>query len=496
MKHSLLSNKLISKLIFSFLAILFFAGICFTIGALYFSEKYYSEATQRLHANLAQDLIDEKFSNESPFEASGEINKKIFGDIMHEMMAINRAIEVYLLNSEGVVQYSVVLDHNAPETKNNKIDVEPLDKFISKKGDGFILGEDPKDKTKKEVFSVAKFSNENFDGYIYILLAGKDFLKTKDTLFSSYAMKIGIGILSLTLLFTSILGILSVWYLTKNLRELVIAAKRFKEGDLEYRILNAEKSDIATVTTTFNEMAETILEDINKIQSIENLRRELIANISHDLRTPLAIIQGYIETLQIKKDQLSDDQKEHYLNTISTGALKLAKLISQLFEYSKLEANQVKPKKEPFFISDLANDIYSTYQFLAQKKNISFQLDLTQELPLVFADISLVERAFQNLLDNALKFTPENGNIVLKIFPKDKTIEISIIDSGPGIKKENQNLIFDRYRQTKNIGENDGAGLGLAIVKKILELHHSSIKVISNPNEGATFSFTLPVYIY
>lgn len=494
MKNSLLSISLIRKLILSFLAILVVAGIAYTISSVYLSEKYYAETTQRLHANLAQDLIDEKFTNESPFQGNGEINKALFGDIMHDMMAVNRAIEVYLLNPEGVVQYSVVLDHEAPETNNRRIALEPINTFIENKGQGYFLGEDPKDPSKKQVFSAAKFEKENMEGYIYILLAGRDFLNTRELLFGSYILKMGLGNLMLTLLFTSLLAILSVWYLTKNLRELVHATRRFQQGDLQYRIKDAEKSDLATVTTTFNEMADTILEDMNKLQSIESLRRELIANISHDLRTPLAIIQGYIETLQMKGKELTQEQKDHYLNTIENGSKRLAKLITQLFEYSKLEANQIEPKKEPFLISELANDIYSNYAILAQKKNIHLDLNMDDNLPLVFADISLVERAIQNLMDNALKFTPDDGTISIGILKKNEHVEIHIKDSGPGIQTENQALIFERYRQTKSGKKNEGAGLGLAIVRKIVELHNSTIKVDSIPNDGAKFTFTLPVH--
>ena len=241
-------------------------------------------------------------------------------------------------------------------------------------------------------------------------------------------------------------------------------------------------------------MAETILGDMDKIKSLEKLRRDLIANISHDLRTPLAIIQGYIETLQMKENELSKEEREDYLNKINSSGERLSKLISQLFEYSKLEANQIEPEKEPFLISELANDIHRNYQVLAKKKNIILHLNMEKQIPLVFADISLVERAIQNLMDNALKFTPEGGEVTVEIHTNSKDVEIAIKDSGPGITKEEQQLVFERYRQTKTGKQKEGAGLGLAIVRKIMELHNASIEVLSKPNEGTTFSFSLPIY--
>lgn len=307
-------------------------------------------------------------------------------------------------------------------------------------------------------------------------------------------MRLGLGGSLLTLVFATLLGVLAIMYLTRSLRKIIYAAKRFQEGDLKYRIENAEKTDLSNVATTYNHMADTILSDIEKLKSVEQLRQELIANISHDLRTPLSIIQGYIETLHMKDGELSPEERKEYLNTITRSSERLSKLVAQLFEYSKLESNQIQPEKEPFLISELANDIHRNYSLLAEKQQIELNLNMTEKIPLVFADISLVERAIQNLMDNALKFTPKGGRVDVKIEAMNEHVEVTIQDSGPGIKMENQALIFERYRQTKTGQQKEGAGLGLAIVKKIIEIHDSKIKVFSKPNEGTAFSFSLPVY--
>lgn len=489
-----LTTKFVVKLILTFFTIILMAGIGYTVTSIYFSNQYFYQTTQRLNASLAEDLVAEKFSNTTPFDSTGTVNKALFGDIMHNMMAVNRAIEVYLLDAQGHVLYSVVLDHKIPETEQRKIDLGPIHEFIRSDGKKYILGEDPKDPAKQTIFSAAKFNRNGQEGYIYIILAGKDFLATRSDLFNGYLMHIGLGGSLLTLFFSTFLGILAIWHLTRSLRKIIYAAKRFQDGDLKYRIENADGTDLANVATTFNNMADTILSDIEKIKSIDQLRQELIANISHDLRTPLSVVQGYIETLHMKNDQLSVEEQKGYLKIISSGSERLSKLISQLFEYSKLESNQIQPKKEPFLISELANDIHGNYSMLAKNKNITLRLSMSDDIPLVFADISLVERAIQNLMDNALKFTPENGEIVMKIIPLETHVEIVIQDSGPGIDKESQALIFERYRQTKIGKEKEGSGLGLAIVKKIMDIHDSEITVLSNPNEGTEFSFELPIY--
>lgn len=269
--------------------------------------------------------------------------------------------------------------------------------------------------------------------------------------------------------------------------------RRFREGDTSVRIPNAERSDVAMLATNFNEMADTLEAQMEEIRGIDKLRRELIANVSHDLRTPLAILKGYIETLQIKKDRLSVVEQDQYLEIIEDSSDRLANLITQLFEYSKLEAKQITPNKEPFSIADLAGDLLASNKVIADKKNIRLRLKAEEKTPLVFADISLVERAIQNLLDNALKFTPEDGFISLELEPTMSTVKILVRDSGPGISEVEQAYIFERYKQTRTDHARQGVGLGLAIVKKIMELHNTTIRVESSSGVGSVFQFALPV---
>lgn len=229
----------------------------------------------------------------------------------------------------------------------------------------------------------------------------------------------------------------------------------------------------------------------NQIKVTANLRKELMANISHDLRTPITVMQGYIETMQMKINTVSNLDKERYLNVLLSNAKKLSLMISQLFEYSKLETEQVKPNKESFPIKELAKDIVSDYEIIAEKQRVKVDLDCTAEIPNVFADIVLIERVIQNLINNALKYTPEDGTITICLMDKDGQVEVEITDTGKGISEADQKVIFDRYHKGKS---SNGAGLGLTIVKKILELHESTIRVTSQLNQGTTFIFTLPSY--
>ena len=173
----------------------------------------------------------------------------------------------------------------------------------------------------------------------------------------------------------------------------------------------------------------------------------------------------------------------------------MEKLVNKLFELSKLEADQVQPVKEPFFVSDLISDISNKYQLLAKNKSITLNTRLSKESQQVFADLSLIERVMQNLIGNALKFTASGGHIVIQTSKVEKGIKVSVSDTGIGISETEKKLVFERYYKGHNVTRHKGnTGLGLAITKKILDLHDSSLLLKSQVNEGSTFAFELPLY--
>jgi len=488
-----LTPRLVKKLWIAFILIIVLMGASYIFITGYFVNKYNRATVQRVNADVANHLIEEKFQDESPFLEDGSVNKPLFGDLMHDMMAVNRSIEVYLLDKTGELLYSVVLDHseNAP---SKSVSLAPIQSFIASDGKEHILGDDPRNPGKQKIFSAAKFEVDDREGYIYIILAGEQFQLVSSNLLGQYFTKLGAGALLLTMLFAVVIGLLSIWFLTKNLRLITQTVRKFHEGDLKARIANPEKSDIEVFAKSFNEMADSIVGNMDKMQSVDLLRRELIANVSHDLRTPLAILKGYIETLQIKRDSLTEMEKQEYLQITHDNVDKLSNLINQLFEYSKLEAEQVVPVKEPFSITELSHDLIAKFNVLAEQKQIDLQLDNPKENCMVFADVSLVERALQNLIENAIKYTQPKGKVTLSLNNKGENVEIDITDTGTGIPIKEQPFIFDRYKQVDKHTKKQGYGLGLAIVKKIMDLHDTTITVLSKPREGSSFSFNLPAY--
>ena len=482
-------NQLYWKISATLLSLLAILGFVYILITSYVAQQYYQEVNQKLYGDIASSTVKEV----KPL-VDGKVDTAAIQDIMHSMMVVNPSVEVYLLDTEGKI-----ITYVAPykRVKLESVDLEPVRQFIAAEEKPFIMGDDPRHPGQEKVFSAAELTEDGqLSGYLYIILASEEQAAVTSTLMGSYFLKLGTRLFLVSLVGALILGLLAIWFLTKNLRRLIDTVRRFKEGDYEARIADAEKGDLSDLATNFNEMADTIVENIDQLKSVENLRRELIANVSHDLRTPLAIMQGYVETLLIKEDDIQPEERRRYLQTILDSSEKLSGLIKQLFEYSKLETKQIQPKKEPFFLSDLAQDIFQKYQILAKEKDIQMDLKAPSDLPMVFADLGLVERVLQNLMDNALKFTPQGGQVSIELEGHEDSVGVRIADTGPGIPENEQSFIFERYRQAANNqkSKGQGVGLGLAIVRKILELHNATIQVQSRLNEGTVFMFQLPKY--
>jgi signal transduction histidine kinase len=312
-------------------------------------------------------------------------------------------------------------------------------------------------------------------------------------LLGSYILRLGLRSISISLAAALLLSLVIVGLTTRNFRKITGVIRNFKNGDLTTRVNIKSKSELGEFAESFNEMADTIVHNIDEIKKIDFLRRELIANVSHDLRTPISIIQGYLETVLIKSETLSEEEKNKYLETTLDNTKRLQALVEELFELSKLESKQITPKLEVFALAELLQDIQQKNALEVKSKQITLKIDTPQNQPMINADIAMMEKVFQNLLDNSLKFTPADGEINIKLINNDNSILVKFADTGCGIEKEDLPHIFERYHKSKRVVSNQkGTGLGLAIVKKILELHGINISVESEKDKGTTFYFEIP----
>lgn len=470
----------------AFMVMLAVVGLAYIYITARLSGLYFEKINQTLNRNTAYDIS----IHSSPFE-NGKASDKAVAEMFHNIMLINPSLEVYLLDTNGKI-----LSYYAPQKKIRlqKINLSPIREFLSSSNSKVIKGDDPRHPGVQKVFSAAqaRFGN-SLNGYIYIVLAGEQYDNVISYLRSNYMFELGSKAMLATLFFTVVIGLVVIRFITRNLRNIINVMQKFRQGDLSARISVQSSGDIKELSSIFNEMADILTQNIEKLKEVEVLRRELIANISHDLRTPISIIHGYTETLQMKEGALSTEDRLRYLNIVHTSTEKLEKLVNELFELSKLEANQVRPTREFFFVSELVSDISNKFYLKAKQKGIVLQTDLCKEMHPVYADLSLIERVIQNLIDNALKFTPQGGAVIVQTKKAGNGIETIVRDTGIGITESEQDFVFERYYKGHNSNKHqNNTGLGLAIAKKILDLHDTSLVLQSQLNKGSSFTFALP----
>lgn len=484
-----INNGLFWRVSAIFLVLILLIGIVYVIVTAYTAQKYYAETTQRLHANVAKALLKEV----KPFDNQGKVKKKALKRIISSSMAVNPSLEIYLLNNDGKILSFVAPDK---KVKLKYVSLPPIQQFMQHQGKKLVLGDDPRNPKKSKVFSAVSVVNQGKKmGYVYIVLASEEYEHASDTVWNSYLLTLGTRFFMLSLLAAFALGLIIIWLLTRNLRIIIQTVRKFEQGDLEARIPVKSSGELASLSHTFNHMADTILQNIKEIKQVDELRRELIANISHDLRTPLSVIYGYVETLIMKQGKLSKAQEEKYLNIILDSSDHLKKLVADLFELTKLEAQQVQLHKQPFIITDLLQQVSRKYDLSIKEKRLNLVSKFSNQQASVYADMQMIERVIQNLVDNAIAHSPENSQITVEVAEVGAQVEVCISNEGAGIAQEDLPHIFDRYYKVeKHYGNNRGTGLGLAIVKNILELHQSIIQVKSELNKHTSFYFQLPAF--
>ncbi|HDK26507.1 MAG TPA: phosphate regulon sensor histidine kinase PhoR, partial [Candidatus Atribacteria bacterium] len=239
--------------------------------------------------------------------------------------------------------------------------------------------------------------------------------------------------------------------------------------------------------------AVVVLNDITEIKKLEKMRSEFVANVSHELRTPLTSIQGFVETL--KDGAINDPGKaQYFLEIIEKQSNRLNNLIEDILQLSKIESQEIIMNLQSINLRDLIDKTISEFKKKIEQKNHKIKINISPQLPLIKADPEQIEVVFRNLLDNAIKYTPNRGEIYISAFEKAENIYIEIADNGIGISAEHLPRIFERfYRVDKDRSRKlGGTGLGLAIVKHIVQAHGGTIGVESKPGKGSKFFFTLP----
>ena len=292
-----------------------------------------------------------------------------------------------------------------------------------------------------------------------------------------------------------ILSFLFARRLTQPLEALTLAAEQMKQGRYTQRVAVPKTQDeLGRLASTFNDMANTIEADVKELRHQEQARRDLTANIAHDLATPLTAIQGFSEALA--DEVITDTEgRQETAQRIGREVQRLRRLVKDLQQMSSLESGHAQIDLAPLDMHTLVDETLNVIQPECEQMGISLQNEITFETPSVMADSDRITQVLLNLLDNARRHTPTNGSITIRAYSKDNMLYTQIRDTGIGIDATDLPHIFERfYRASRSRnGASGGSGLGLSIVKAIITAHGGTIWAESNLGQGTTVTFTLPL---
>ncbi|MCQ8879643.1 HAMP domain-containing histidine kinase [Pseudoalteromonas shioyasakiensis] len=487
-----LGLSLYQKLAWSLVVI--FCLICALVYSwskkLEYSSQHHAE--QNLHINLAEHLVQD-----NPLIKQGIYDYKALENLFHTLMLLGPAFEFYFVDPKGkIISYSA----EAGKVKRSHINLSPLKRLINDPTLTPVYGDDPRDSNKQKIFSVAPVNHQNtLQGYMYVIIGGEAYETTLNKIKADDSLYLNAMWLMAALLFLFIAMLLLFKFFTSPIKRLAndisrIEAANYQLTDFQLPAYSNKNNEIDHLSRGIQAMLSRIDEQFKALQQSDLRRRELLTHLSHDLRTPLASLQGFLEVLTSPNRHLSAQEQQHYLTVSSNNCQQLKLLIEQIFELANLESGQVKINTETFNLGELIYDCVAKFSLTAQNKGISLGVEPTICDFTVIADIAKLERVLSNLIDNAIRHTAKGDSVNIRVTQtQNQQLYVDVSDTGIGINKDELTAIFEPHYQGRNsntAGRQQG-GLGLAICKGLLKLMDSEINVQSELGKGTQFRFNL-----
>jgi len=454
-------------------------------------ETYHSEVNQTANRYLAREYAAANLLIREP-----QLTAHNFADALRHIAEINPEIDVYVLDAQGEILAGSIA---AALMKRQRVGLESITTFIGDHPKFPLLGDDPTDVGRREVFSASRLTiPECSAAYLYIVLHRDEHAAGVVGLKTLYSVREGLGVVLVATLLAVAGSLLFLRMLTRRLELLQQDIERFRDSHfMEFPVAESpgelsSRDEIQRLRQLFVRLAEQIRGQMQELQKTDEMRQELISNVSHDLRTPLATLSVHLETLLLKED-LPMEERRSYVGTALAQCRRLSKIVEQLLELAKLDSGQAAFTPEPFNLAELAYDVVHKFELAARRAGVTLSVEHPESLPLVIGDVRLIDKVLDNLLDNGLRHVTRGGQVIVRLAHYSTTVRVEVHDTGPGIPASERHRVFERfYRGDKSRSTESGyAGLGLAIVRGILELHGHAIDFVSPPNQGTTFFFEL-----
>jgi len=486
-------RTLYAKLAVGLLVLLIAIGATYTAINLVLTENYLRQTNQEVNRHLARNLVADR-----NLIAEGRLNEEALKETFSLYMSINPSIEIYLLDETGrILSYSA----DPGKIKRNSVSLDPIRAFLRMEDPYPLLGDDPRSHDGQKAFSVTEIPGKTTtEGYLYVVLRGEEYDSAETLARSSYLVRMSGWAMAASLGVGLLAGLIVFHLLTGRLRRLTERMEAFADQTAKGEAAVPEGplrgDEVEALSITFDRMAEQIGRQIEMLKEQDALRRRMVAQVSHDLRTPLASMQGYLESLQMKKDSLTEEQRDEFLRIALRQGKRLGDMLSELFELASLEARESRPEPEPFALPELVHDAVAKYRPKAEEAGVTLTLALAPDTPFAYGDIAMTERVLDNLLDNAIRYSPTGGTVTVSAIAKDGNVTVSVRDSGPGIMPDHLPRLFDPfYRADSTDKSGRHAGLGLAIAKRIMDMQEGSVSAANaDDGPGSIFRFELPLH--
>ena len=442
-----------------------------------------------MNASLAMYMVDAK----SPFRDS-VFDETAFKDLARVVMSANPAVEVYALGPNGKILASGV---PGKEWRRTTIALAPVHEFLSGHFKAPLLGDDPRSVRGQRIFSAAPIGPGGApNGYLYVILDGRARQSSAALARGSYVQITAVGSTIAATVFLSAIAFLMVRWLTGPLRRLAARIDQTFERDQTRSVASGAKiNEIDRLQAALTSLEDRVHMQLDQIARADRDRRALVAQVSHDLRTPLGVTLGYIESALMRDATLSPIERRELLARAYRQAEVLQDLVQDLGTLAELEVPDQPLVLEEVSLGELGHDVAQGLAVLAERESVSVSVDITPEDTRVVADLGLVQRVLQNLLTNAIKATPSGGCVTLRINAEVEAVNVSISDEGNGLDPDAEQRLAassSDWRVTRWAG-GGRRGLGLLIVGRLLALHGISARVLRTGPAGSCIAFAVPV---
>ncbi|QIR13463.1 sensor histidine kinase [Shewanella aestuarii] len=453
-----------------------------------------NQIQQSLHSELAQHM-----AHINPLLSQGITSDAALKEAFHDFMLLGPSFEIYTLNPDGKI---IAYDAKAEKIKNHWVDLSAIRQFLN--GASLpILGTDPRTKNTKKIFSVSKLINSEglHSGYLYVIIGGEDYDSWQALITAENKPKIWGATIGFWVVFALILFVMLLRYFTRPVQKMAQDLTRLTNQPMQPNLALPQRysgsAEISQLSHHINQLLHEIQQQQQQAKRQQQAKHDFLLHLSHDLKTPLTALLGYIDTWLILPNEKRDAELIQYA---ANSGQTLQQLLAQLLELAALENGQIEAHVKQVDLNELLAQVKQTFTPRAESLNVSLKLE-NPNSQLILTDPQLMRRVLNNLVDNALRYTQSGGTISIYTQLKDEQLWLTVEDTGAGMHQHEVEALIQlslsqfeskpAYVKYNNDSSLPQLGVGLAIVRQLLTLLKCHININSTPGEGSQFMIEL-----